>query len=157
LLAYVGETSAQKIFFSLRDSNEKQYYQATLPVDRTQSIVKLQLPPTGPQLEVGKSYQWSVALICGETLRPDSPRVEGWIQRITPPPSLSQALEGKSLLEQASLYAAQGIWYDTLAALIALQQQQPHDPALATNWAALLESANLQAIASVPLDTLDKP
>lgn len=148
---YVPQTSAQKALFVLKDASEDYYYQKTISIPRTAGIVSFKLPTDAPALEIGKSYKWSFVMMCGEALRPDSPRVEGQVERIEPTPALSARLETLSSLERAALYGKDGVWYDTLTSLADLRRSQPNDVGLATTWEELLKSVGLGGIANQPL------
>lgn len=148
---YVPQTSAQKALFVLRDENEDYYYQKTIPIPSKAGIVSFQLPADAPVIEIGKGYKWSFVLICGETLKPDSPRGEGQIQRIKPNPALRSQLETLAPLERAALYGKDGIWYDTLTSLAELRRSQSDNLTLTANWEELLRSVGLEAIATEPL------
>lgn len=148
---YVPQTSAQKALFVLKDEKEDYYYQKTVPIPRTAGIVSFKLPTDAPVIEIGKGYKWSFVIICGESLEPDSPGVEGRIQRIELNPALSNQLEKLSLLERAASYGKDGIWYDTLTSLAELRRSQSNDVTLAANWEELLKAVGLEAIASEPL------
>ncbi len=156
---YVPQTSAQKALFVLKDDKEDYYYQKTIPIPRTAGIISFKLPTDAPALEIGKNYEWSFVMICGEAIRPDSPRVIGQIQRIAPNPALSRQAGNLSPLERAALYGKDGIWYDTLTSL-AEQKRTPgritalsqlDESTLAKNWEDLLKSVGLGAIATKPL------
>ncbi|HAA28179.1 MAG TPA: hypothetical protein DCE56_11520 [Cyanobacteria bacterium UBA8553] len=148
---YVPQTSAQKALFVLRDENEDYYYQKTLSIPPKAGIVSFKLPADAPVIEIGKGYKWSFVLICGDTLKPDSPRGEGRIKRIQPNPALSSQLQNLSPLERASLYGKDGIWYDTLTSLAELKRSQSDNLTLTANWEKLLRSVGLEAIATKPL------
>jgi hypothetical protein len=90
-------------------------------------------------------------MMCGETIRPDNPTVEGRIQRIAPNPALSSQLKSLSAVERAALYGKNGIWYDTLTSLAQQRRSQPKDSTLAATWEKLLKSVGLEAIATKPL------
>ncbi|HBB31316.1 MAG TPA: hypothetical protein DDZ80_28720 [Cyanobacteria bacterium UBA8803] len=106
---YVPPTSAQQAMFVLKDENEDYYYQKTLPIANTSGVISFRLPADAPTLEMGKNYQWSLVLMCTATLRPDSPRVEGQIQRIEPNPTLISQIEQWSPLDRAAFYGKDGI------------------------------------------------
>jgi hypothetical protein len=148
---YVPQTSAQKALFVLKDDKEDYYYQKIVSIPRTAGIVSFKLPSDAPAIEIGKSYQWFFIMICGERIRPDSPTVEGRIERIEPNPSLSRQLNTLLPLERAALYGKDGIWYDTLTTLAKLRRSQPNNVTLAANWQDLLTSVGLEAIATKPL------
>ncbi len=151
VLAYLPATSAQKVFFSWQDENNNDHYQTILPVENKAGIVSLTLPDEAPPLEVGKNYQWSLALMCNGQLQPDSPIVQGAIQRVEIEPSLSARLQHANAFETAAIYGEAGIWYETIATLATLQTTQPNNPSLKSNWQELLTSVGLEKVASTPL------
>lgn len=148
---YVPQTSAQKIFFSLKDETKTYHYQTILPMIGKQGIVGFKLPADAPALENGKSYQWSFAIMCGNALRPDSPMVQGWVRRTELKPALSSQLQQANSLQRAISYGKEGIWYDTLTSLAEAQRSQPQDPKILSSWEQLLKSVGLDAIATKPL------
>jgi hypothetical protein len=148
---YVPQTSAQKALFVLKDKNEDYYYNKTLSLPRTAGIISFTLPTDARAIEIGKRYQWSFVMICGEEIRPDSPGVKGQIQRIEPSQALLSQLKNVSPLERAALYGKNGIWFDTLTSLAQLRREQPGDSTLRANWEELLRSVGLGAIATKPL------
>lgn len=120
-------------------------------------IMSLQIPPHAGinPLEIGKLYYWEVSLICDMNNRTRDVPTGGYIQRIAPNTGLNAQLKQVSPPEQAVLYANARLWYETLALVVKMQQQNPQDPALAGNintvWAKLLSSAGLDQVAEQPL------
>jgi hypothetical protein len=145
-MAYVPQNSAQKAFFSLQSQDGNYYYQASIALPDKGGVISIALPSDAPALEIGKNYQWNLAIVCGENLQPDSPSVAGWVQRVQ-----AGGTEPAVTLESAEQLANAGIWYDTLSTLAALRRAEPNNVALAQNWEALLGSAGLEAIAAEPL------
>ncbi len=148
---YVPQTAAQKAVFVLKDEKEDYYYQKVLPIPRTAGILSFSLPHDAPTLAVGKTYQWSFIMVCGEAIRPDSPGVKGRIRRIEPTPALINQLKQLSPLERAALYGKNGLWYDTVASLAEQRRSHPNDLTLTTTWEKLLKSVGLEVIATKPL------
>ena len=153
VLAYLPETSANKLFFSWRDENDGDHYQTILPIDRT-GIVSLTLPEDAPPLEIGKNYQWALGIMCDGRLQPDSPMVQGQVKRVAIAPGLSDRLQNASSLERAVLYGEAGIWYETVATLARLKKTQPQNWNVVANWQDLLTSVGLAEIAEVSTDDL---
>jgi hypothetical protein len=149
--AYMPQTGAQAVFFSLKEEHSQDAYQATFPLPKSPGIVSFRLPDDAPALEVGRSYKWSMVIICRQSLRPDDPRIEGWVQRVEPDQALANQLETATPLQQAALYGTSGIWFDTVNTLIELRYLQPHDSTLVETWEELLNSVELDAIAAAPL------
>jgi hypothetical protein len=77
---YIPRTIASKAFFSLRDANEDYFYQIEIPLPPGPGTYYLQLPADAPPLSLNKEYQWSLNLICGQTIHPSDPRVGGMVQ-----------------------------------------------------------------------------
>jgi len=67
---------AKQVFFSLRSADDQTLYQGFLPVDTETNSVQIPYH-TLAQLADGTTYNWSVAVICGKSLRPDSPVFQG--------------------------------------------------------------------------------
>lgn len=67
---------AQQVFFSLRDSSNKTLYQGFLPVNQQDNSVQVNSNVFG-SLNNQSSHKWSMAIICGRALRPDSPVFQG--------------------------------------------------------------------------------
>lgn len=152
---YIPATSAQQAHFTLKDDNNRGVYQTLLPINNAGGIVGITLPEDKPPLELGKTYNWSVALICQPT-QTDTPMVRGQVRRVElkvgqMPNETDSMRSQKPLLEQAALYGKAGIWYDSVSLLAQLRNTQPSDQTLATNWVKLLDSVGLEAIANQPL------
>lgn len=147
---YIPQTSAPQAHFTLRDENNRGIYQTLLPIAKAGEIVKITLPDDQPALELGKTYQWSVALICQPT-QTDIPIVSGKIRRVELDWTLQTQLEKKNSLDQAALYGQAGVWYDMLNSLAQLKKTQPNETTIAANWVHLLNSVGLEEIATKPL------
>jgi hypothetical protein len=155
-LVYVPDTSAQKAFFSISEvtsdpNNLGNHYQTFLPIQQKAGVVKVSLPEEAPKLEVGKTYRWSFALICNTRLKPDSPRVEGLVERVTVNANLMQKLEQATALEKAVLYGQEGLWYDSTANLLQAYQAEPNN--LSNIWQDLLksEAVELEILSNQPI------
>ena len=150
VLAYLPQTSAKQVLFSWRDENNNDHYQTILPIDNQGGVIGLTLPEDAPPLEVGKNYQWALAIMCDGRLQPDSPMIQGQIRRVALEATLSDRLKNANLLESAAIYGEAGIWYETVATLAKLKTAQPGDQNLASNWQDLLTSVGLEKISQVP-------
>ena len=149
--AYVPATSARKLFFSLKDETGEVHYQTNISITGKGEVVSFTLPETTSALEMGREYEWGIALLCSGKLRPDSPFASGWVQKVALPASLRNQLTTVAPLDRAALYGKSGIWYDALATLARLRQEQPTNSTLESNWKEFLSSAGLEAIATEPL------
>lgn len=151
VLAYLPETNASKVFFSWQDENNQEHYQTILPIENKTGIISLTLPEDAPPLEVGKNYQWALAIMCDGRLQPDSPMIQGQIKRVEMTSSLSDRLKNANPLETAALYGEEGIWYETVATLAQLTANQPNNSNIKSNWQNLLTSVGLEKVATTPL------
>lgn len=147
LMVYLPPTSATKALLSVKDATENYDYQVIMPISDRSGIVSLTIPHDAPALEINHEYQWSLALMCDNQLRPDSPVVQGDVMRVAVNSSLTDQLAQANLLESAALYGKEGIWYDTLSSLAKLKMSQPQDQEIAANWQNLLSSVGLDQIA----------
>lgn len=147
---YLPKTSARQMVLSVKLEGSRQLFQRFLPITGEPGILGIPFAENSPPLEVGKSYQWAVVLICGDRPSPNDPFVTAWVQRVAPSHPLKNQ---QSVLERAVRYGEQGVWYDALTALAAARRSQPTDPALAKIWADFLAqpSVNLEAFAIAPL------
>lgn len=114
-------------------------------------VASFSLPSTVNPLEIGKTYYWSVAIICDPSDHSADKFVKGVIQRFELEPTLTSQLEKATPKERAALYATEGIWYDALTTLAELRRSAPQDVLLAKDWADLLEAVSLDQISQKPL------
>ncbi len=143
---HIPQTSARKVFFQIEDENEENSYQTIIPISGNAGILRITLPQDAPPLEIGKNYQWAIALICDQRLRPDSPIVQGSITRAKPEMELNQQLDRMNQIEKASFYAKSGIWYEAIATLAKLKENEPDNPKFQSIWDEVLSSIGLNSI-----------
>ena len=153
VLASLPQTSAQQVLFSWRDENNNDHYQTIVPLKNQGGIISLTLAEDAPPLEVGKNYQWALAIMCDGKLHPDTPTIQGQIRRVALESSIRDRLKTANLLETAVIYGEAGIWYETVATLAHLKTAEPGDQNLASNWSDLLTSVGLEEISQVPTIT----
>lgn len=149
ILVYLPQITAQKVLFSLEDSQGKGIYRTPLTLSNTPGVVGISLK-NAPPLEVGKEYRWLVTIVCPKA-GPQNPFVIGTMQRVQPNPNLQKQLEQAKPLDQVALYAQSGLWYEAVATLFDLKRNQPKNPELDRAWQELLQSAGLKDIAQAPL------
>lgn len=154
---YVPQTTAQLVeFLLIRDEDGQIAYEPepqAIDGSRAQ-IVSFHLDSNLSSLEVDKTYTWYFSLVCnsGTFNRPDmtdnsgSPYVRGVIQRVAPDPGLSSSLATAAPRDRPQVYAAAGIWLDTLTALANLRCTSPNDATLASDWTDLMRSLDLYQI-----------
>jgi hypothetical protein len=151
---YIPQTSAQNAEFTLSDEMGKDVVEATFALPRTPGVVGLTLPSNTSSLEVGKTYKWSVQILCpARDMDGDNganPTINGEVERIQPPDTLVNI--GKvAPSDRPDLYAKSQIWYDSISSLAELQYANPQDLTLKQDWVSLLKSVNLDTVAEAPL------
>ncbi len=142
--AYIPQTTAKKAFFSIEDENTNHLYQTTLNLPAKPGVIGIKIPESATALKTLKNYKWSLVMICGEYLEPDSPSVNAWIRRVEQP---ELPVSEKSV----SKLASNGIWYDAISELAQLRNAQPENSQLTQSWTELLQSVGLEKIATKPL------
>ncbi len=147
---YLPENSATQIMLSIREVSEedtKHHSQTFIPITNVTGVMSIQTDENSPPLEVGKTYQWAVVLVCGKKPSPNDPAIVSWVRRITP----SETINHESTLEQAAWYGEQGIWYDALNSLIQTMRSQSNNPELIDIWAEFLNSGGIKDISTEPV------
>lgn len=148
LLVYVPSTKANQAHLTLRNADQSGLYQSRIQIPKTGGILQITLPTDSPELVVGQTYDWSLALLCQPT-QTDLPIASGQIRRVE---LLDDAFrEPQSLLSTAIVYGQTGVWHDMLATLAMLVRTQPNNRDFHDNWAEVLQSENLDEIANTPL------
>ncbi|NET54585.1 MAG: DUF928 domain-containing protein [Merismopedia sp. SIO2A8] len=84
-LVHISNRSVDQLLLSIKDHQGTYDYQTFVPISEDSGVLKISLPRDAPPLEVGRSYQWGVAILCGEALQPDDPFIQGYVQRIQGP------------------------------------------------------------------------
>ncbi|MGD1896189.1 MAG: DUF928 domain-containing protein [Phormidesmis sp.] len=164
LLVYVPATTSTRAHFTLKDAGNRGVYQAALPLSATDGILQITLPADSPELLIGSTYEWSLVLLC-HSAQTDLPAASGYIRRVEMTEEMTEEIseeiaaetieervtESSLLSAQTVAYGQAGIWHDMLASLVALKQAYPADRVLSDDWAELLQSERLGAIANTPL------
>ncbi len=146
-LIYKAQTAAKQMLFSLKSDDGELVYQTFLPFPSEAGIVAIKMPNDAPELVANKTYKWTMVVSCGKFLRPDSPAIEGWIQRTTKSPTLASRLQSSSPLEKVALYGENGIWYDMVSDLNRLRRGKSPDIQVITKaWEKLLKDQGLQSV-----------
>lgn len=152
LFWYVPQTEAKSAEFVIFDPDlDREVYKTTLALEDIPGVVKLSLPKA-VSLETGKEYVWQLALICN----PENPEEQDYVRGMIERTQLSSAQKTKLAdaiepLKQAEVYAGAGIWLETLIVLSQLRHERPNDSKINDAWKELLESVELEAIATEPL------
>ncbi len=146
----ISDPSIQKAEFYLIDKqSDKITYQTTVSLSGNPGIVSISIPSDVTPLEPEKIYTWMVAAYSNQNSVPID-LITGEIQRVERP-DLNIKLETANPLDQAVLYAQNGIWFDTLETLAELKRLQPNNLTIANEWTELLKSVGLDKISTQPL------
>ncbi len=152
-MAHVKQSAAEQIFFSLKNKDESYFYEMSMTMpDSSSGIIQFQLPDNAPKLEAGEQYLWSVALICGSKLGPNSPWASGWIERVEPTVELAALSSELQPVELATRYGREGLWFDTAEVLADWKTSQA-DPEASAAWQEFLNSQNLGQFANATIMT----
>lgn len=128
----------------------------TLPEES--GILGVPIPDTFSQLSVGDTYRWYFAIRVDPIDRSGDFILSGFVQRIASDPALLQQLSTLPVEDHASVYGAQGLWFDAINLLANMRSQYPNSAQWETQWATLLQSVDLERIATQPLlDTSPTP
>ncbi|EKQ70490.1 protein of unknown function DUF928 [Leptolyngbyaceae cyanobacterium JSC-12] len=148
-----GNTQSKYLVeFSLEEQDTRKIVYKTEIVTPNQSgIVEIALPETISPLEVSKPYRWVLSTTCEPGRSSDyRPTIQGVVIRIRLDQKLIEELSTATPLQQATLYATNGIWYDALTALAQLRQKFPQDNQIISNWRSLLQSVDLAEMVDQP-------
>lgn len=151
---FLPPTIAQTAELSLFDAQGRGIYQTIVPLSSTNPLMRFAFPATAPALSSQQPYYWTVALICNQNQRTDDWIIGGWIRQQLPDPQLQRQLATAKGIDQVKLYAEAGFWYDALETLLQFQQAYPHDAALGSTWANLLQSIGLPHLTQMPSPSL---
>ncbi|NMF66123.1 DUF928 domain-containing protein [Brasilonema octagenarum] len=138
--------------FILQDNAGNEIYKNAIALPPKPSVIPVSLP-SNASLEVGKIYRWYLKVRCNQQQTASVPiYVEGDIQRVNLDSRVVQQLEAATDPGQkATIYAANGIWFDSLTILAQERQKNPNDASVAEDWQSLLRSVNLDNVATAPL------
>jgi hypothetical protein len=151
LFWYVPQTEAKSAEFVIVDARGNEIYQTALALNGTPGVVQLSLPAS-VSLETGKDYQWYFGLVCDRGQQSQEAFVRGAIERTEL--NLEQKTKlaaAKEPLEKAEVYARAKVWQETLMILAQLRSERPNDSKITQVWKELLDSVQLEAIATEPL------
>jgi hypothetical protein len=138
---YLSQKLSLPLRFTLLEPGKKPILTKELKPEP--GIVALKLPQNSAPLEVGKTYRWTVTVVCNEKKPSRNLFAQAWIERVAlPKERLSNNTKDTSFCSLK--YASEGIWYDALACNYArLVQDQDN---LDTSWQqfhTLLSEINL--------------
>ena len=111
-------------------------------------IQSLSLPTGAPPLEEGKEYEWDVRINCDDYT---DIITSGRIQRMsTDNSTLESKLEKAPIEDYPAILAEAGVWYDSLAMVAALHQNDLKNEFWTKQWAELLKKIGFESLKDVP-------
>jgi len=156
ILIYIPATTSKEVKFTLLDlqNTSKPVYEGKFTLTGTPGIVSFS--PDKVNLEVGKTYRWSMQLICDPNDSSGNPLIKGEVKRIQTPATLAN-VRNLPPMQQVELYTQADVWYDAVGTLAALRSDKPNDTTIQAEWSSLLDSVNLGKIAQEPIVTCCTP
>ena len=109
----------------------------------TEGIQRLRLSDYDITLTEGVEYRWSVAMVVDDQHRSSDVVASGAIMRVKPSSALLARLKGAPASELPTIYAQEGIWYDSMEALSQLVATRPQDVKLRELRAIYLNQVGL--------------
>jgi hypothetical protein len=145
LLFHIPPTLAPNIKVTLEDNSGTTLYAKTFKTPKKTGYVAFKFSDfkDSPSLTSGKTYRWLLTLLCNPHAPSANVTVFGNIRRIELDPILTSELKTAKPGDRATLYAVNGLWYDTAATLAEALQANPTNSALAQDWKELVKSIGL--------------
>ena len=150
--------------FVLIDETEADVYHQIFQLQGTPGIVGIQLPSNGTPLAIGKAYRWVFAVICDPKPLPSDRQAEpyvadsgdiavsGALERVKSNLNLNGPIDNATLLrQQVEQLGEKGLWHEALTTVARYRQRHGRDAEAQALWQQLLQSAELEDIASAPL------
>jgi hypothetical protein len=114
---FVPDSQSYKMEFALYEytSGDKKELLKKVELDSKPGIMKLSLPESVPDLTVGKTYFWQVAVLCNENSPSADLRASAELEIIPLRTDVQRLLDTvKEPLQRADIYANSGLWYEAL-------------------------------------------
>ena len=110
---YLSQQLSSSLRFTLLEPGKKPIFIKELAPEP--GIVALKIPQNSPPLEVGKTYRWTVTIVCNPRKPSKNLFAQAWIERV-PLPRSNTSFENVHNTSLCNVeYAQAGIWYDALA------------------------------------------
>lgn len=148
-------TAQTPIEFVVYDAADNYVYRTNFTAPETRSgLINIPIS-TSKSLEVGKTYSWVLSIYCDPANPSRSVVVKGSIQRVNLDPALQNRLQGATPIEQARIYAANGIWFEAFNTLANLYYTD--QISVGSAWVSLLKQANLEFLTQIPFSPCCTP
>ncbi len=144
---YLSQPTKHGIEFTLNDDHSiDPLIEVKLKNANTKGIHSIRLSDYNFTLLQGIEYQWFVTVVRDPEQRSKDIIATGTIRRIEPSKALGDELGLAGKIDIPSVYAQQGIWYDTLSALSELINDNPDDKGLVEKRNSLLQQVGLTEV-----------
>lgn len=129
---YVPEELSHRLRFTLLEPGKEAILVKELSPEP--GIVAFKLPESSSPLEIGKTYRWTVTVVCSLTKPSRNLYALAWIKRV----AKSNQNHNSNLVVD---YAARGVWYDAL--LASYHQAQTAEVSESSDLGTLLKQIKL--------------
>ncbi len=157
-----GKSSITEMEFVIKDKSQKPsktIYRTVLDKPEKPGIISISTKEAIKEpLQVGetkhqKKYHWFLKLKvkCSPEQSVELKSIDGWIERVNLSSHLTKSIQQATPLQQAAIYAENGIWHDALTALGEARLKEFDNASLLANWTSLLKSEELDSLANYPL------
>lgn len=150
-LVHMTQPPVKNAEFIVQKQNGDEVFAEKIALTDNAGILSMTLPASAKPLEVGQLYHWSFSVVCDPNDNSANIVVDGWVKRIEQDPALAAQLKKASERDRAVLYAQAEIWTDALSTLAELRKAKPNDLQVEDDWKSLLESVNLNTLASATI------
>lgn len=136
------------IYFELVDQNQDVVYYTEMETPGEAGLVRIPVPETHPETQkplmtANEDYYWLVSVY--DESQDVVGLADGWIRFVPTPDNLAAQLAAEtSLLAQAELLAAEGVWYTAFDKLAMAYHNNPNDAQIQAAWEKLLKVAGLE-------------
>ncbi len=146
---YISYLPPAQAEFILQNKEGEDLYRQSFKLSGTPGIVQFRLP-SEVAIQKGQLYHWYLKIKCSPQGSTDD-FADGWVQQVELDAAIEKQLNPSAPLNNAAIYAENGIWYDALTVLAELRRDRPNDNAISTAWNDLLQSVDLNNIAQKPI------
>lgn len=144
---YLSHPTQAPTLFVLLDARSLQVvHSITLPSSAHAGIQSVRFKDYGVTLQQEVPYRWFVNVVIDPAMPARDLVAGGAIERIAPEFSPAKMPSTRSL-DAVHFYAAQGLWYDAMAAISDLIAAAPLNDAFRQQRASLLQQVGLQEVA----------
>ena len=140
------ETQLPAIFTIIEVDAVQPLIEAKIQDPAAMGFHAIQLSNYGIELQINKTYEWSISLIKdGQNLYPSSGDIveKAFLERISDNPLVPKNLEQKNTLERARIYAENGIWYESLEIVMGKDPNAMKNQEILESRTVLLEQVGL--------------